>query len=500
MSRSKFLLSSIFITGAAVLAVEVLATRILAAYFGSTIYTVSSVLSVILGALSLGYLLGGRLADRQPSPVTFFRLIILAALALLLINIEVALLLPILSKELGLLLGPLVASILLFTVPGVLLGMLSPLVMALLNQSGSVGQVAGRVFAVSTLGSIFGSLLTGYFLIPTFGLQEIIIGTAAGLLLLGFAGLAYFGGSLKSFWRIGSASLLALAAASAFGPQPLFANVLFEKDGRYETLTVFDRDYGGRPARFLAQDQNSSSAVFQDSDELVFGYTQYAELLPILKPNLQKTLVIGGGAYTVPRYLLGINPTVEVDVSETEPALYNISKQYFRLEDNSRLRNHVVDGRRFLADKSGYYDAIFADAYSSGFTVPQHLMTVEFFRESKAALSPNGIFMANIIGTLKDSDDSYLRSAMKTFQAAYPNSLFIAVDSPASNTLQNIIFIGVNGSTPINPNSLGFAGVGARLPEQQIPMTESTLSRARVFTDNFAPVEYLIARDLRSDR
>lgn len=192
--KKYFLLATVFITGASVLIIEIVALRILSPFYGNTIFTVSSVITVILAALSLGYYVGGKLADRHPSTRVFFGIILISGLALLLLHFLGAIILPILSLLLSISTGPLVSSMFLFLVPALLLGTLSPYAIKLQSvqfpQEG-VGSVAGKIFFWSTLGSIVGSLLAGFVLIPKFGIDQIII--ANGMVLFFSRAFTSFG-------------------------------------------------------------------------------------------------------------------------------------------------------------------------------------------------------------------------------------------------------------------------------------------------------------------
>jgi len=194
--KQNLLLISVFITGACVLIIEVVAVRVLSPHYGNTIFTVSSVISVILAALSIGYYAGGKFADRHPSLRWFFGIILVSGLVVLIIHFLGTIILPILSTSLSLVSGPLVSSLLLFLAPAILLGTLSPYAIKLQSvqvPEQGVGSVSGKIFFWSTLGSIIGSLLAGFVLIPNFGIDYIFITTGVVLFLLGFIPLLAFG-------------------------------------------------------------------------------------------------------------------------------------------------------------------------------------------------------------------------------------------------------------------------------------------------------------------
>src|SRR3989475_12744086 len=186
------LLLSVTLAGMAVLIIEITAIRMLAPFFGNSIFTISSVIGIILAALGLGYYLGGTLADRRPSAAWFFSLIVITGFSVLLLQFFNAVLLPAIAYKLSLIDGPLIVSFLLFFLPAMFLAMLSPFAITLLHgreADRGVGNASGLVFFWSTLGSIAGSLATGFLLIPHWGIGNIMAGVGSGLMLLGCVGL-----------------------------------------------------------------------------------------------------------------------------------------------------------------------------------------------------------------------------------------------------------------------------------------------------------------------
>ena len=194
--KQHFLPAAVFITGACVLVVEVVAIRVLSPYFGNTIFTVSSVISVVLAALSLGYYVGGRVADKHPSQHWFFSIIFTSGLLLLVSYVLGTLALPFVGNIFSISSGPLISSLVLFFLPAFLLGTLSPYAVKLQSLStpqDGIGAVAGKMFFWSTLGSIVGSLLAGFVFIPHIGVDRIMIANGIVLSVLGLVPLLVTG-------------------------------------------------------------------------------------------------------------------------------------------------------------------------------------------------------------------------------------------------------------------------------------------------------------------
>ncbi len=504
--RNNILLFIVFITGAAVLILEVSATRILSPYFGNTIYTVSSIISVILLALSGGYYVGGRLADKQATIILFYSIIAISGFSVFVLFIFILFLLPKFGNLFSLQSGPLISSLILFLFPNFLLGLLSPIVAKLQKMNSKkigVGRITGDVFFWSTLGSILGSLATGFIFIPFFGIDIIILGVAGILISIGLIGLGrekidkqiLRKLSILFFLLAGLSSLLFIEKIQNLEKIAVYAN-----DGVYERLSIFDGTYKGKPTRFFQQDKSNSAAMFLDSPELVYDYSKYYAIYKLANPNIKNALVIGGGAYSIPKALLQDSPEIQVDVAEIEPSLFDLSKKYFNLPTTSRLKNHVTDGRRFLHDSRQQYDLIFSDVYYSLYSIPTHFVTQEFFRLSKDKLNPQGFFIANLIGTFSRSSPSFILSEIKTFQTVYPNSYFFAVTSQDPLYPQNIIMVGYNSSEKIDFEKARQSTdtYFQSIPDKEVALDDFDLTPYAIFTDNYAPVDYYNAHTLEA--
>ena len=499
--------SVVFVTGASVLVIEVLAVRVLSPYYGNTIFTVSSVISVILLALSVGYYAGGSLADRHPSWQWFFSLILVSGVVLLAFQLGGALLLPRFSGVFSLEIGPLVSAAFLFLLPAVFLGMVSPFAVKLQSTcapSHGVGRVAGEIFFWSTLGSITGSLLAGFVLIPKVGIDRILIATGVVLVALGLVPLVALRARRAALAAAAGTTALVIGAI-VYAEARTAGVFLYRSDGVYQRITIYDGEQLGRPARFLLLDRSESGAIFLDTadpTDLAYDYTKYYALYKIFTPDVHRALVLGGGAYSIPKALLRELPAAQVDVAEIEPSLFELAQRYFRVVDDPRLHNHVEDGRRFLHDASVPYDLIFGDVYYSYFSVPPHFTTREFFELARDRLAPGGVFIANMIGDLSRRQPSLIMAELKTFRAVFPNSYFFAVESPeTTGVIQNITLAGYKSDRRVDvraPEVTGHPSALIRFLQYKALDVDRRyeLSAYPVLTDAYAPVEYLTARVL----
>jgi len=504
--RKNILLFVVFITGACVLIIEIVAVRVLSPYFGNTIFSVSSVISVILAALSVGYYFGGRFADRHPSARWFYGIILLSGISVFVLEILVLGVLPFVGYKLPITTGPLVSAVILFFVPALLLGTLSPFAIKLQRMSSpeeGIGSMAGKVFFWSTFGSIAGSLLAGFALIPFFGVNKILFATGVVLTGLGLIAFVFLGFKKGNIAKITVGVLMVLIIPLSFLVQPTDASILFMKDGVYEKLTIFEEERDGQLVRFLVQDRSNSGAMFMSSNDHVYEYTKYYSVYEILQPNLKSVLFLGGGAYTIPKALFHELPDAQIDVVEIEPSLFELAKEFFALPDDPRIKNHVEDGRRFLHDTQNTYDFIVSDVYHSIYSIPMHFTTKEFFQLAKDKLHDDGVFLANIVSSLSVESSSLFLTEAKTFQSVFPNSYFFAVESPHSEGPQNIIFVGYKSEKVIDFQHETLRNHSNKtiqmLGEKEIVIEQFDLSKYQILTDDFAPVEYLTSEILRTE-
>lgn len=485
----------VFLTGAAVLVIEIAATRILSPYYGNTIYTVSAVISVILASLSVGYARGGKEADLEPTEERFYRTIYHGAIALVVLFLFVIAVLPGLGNLFSLRVGPLVWSIILFAPSAYFFGKMSPFAvkLALLSpHHAGLGEVTGNIFFWSTAGSITGSILTGFVFIPFIGIKSILFLTTIFLLLLGGAGYIIHASSAMKRNRLINLVflILALSAIYVIDRANHDPEILYQDDGIYEQITIRDTTYSGRPARFFLQDRSLSGATYLDNpNEMVFDYTKYYSLYKLWNRDTAHVVFLGGGIYTMPRALHEEVPSAQIEVVDIEPDLETIAKKYFFLPSTPKIRTHTEDGVQFLARSNELYDLIFSDVYFSLFSIPSHFTTHEFFSLAKDKLTDDGVFIANVIGRNDHRDNSFLLTEIKTMRSVFPHMKVYAVDSVKSKEVQNFILVGAKNDTVTSPASSTDKFL-KELSARELSITD--LSSYEILTNDHAPIEYLV--------
>jgi len=505
MGHQLRLLLAVFVSGAAVMALELLGSRLLAPVFGNSIFVWGSLIGVVLAALSSGYYLGGKLADRKPFLQTLSILIFGAGVLVLALPTFAP---PVMDFMVRLNLGerysPLLAVVILLGPPSVLLGMVSPYAIRLAARTvEAVGVASGNLYALSTFGSIVGTFLTVFVLIPEFGVNKIIIIVGVCLLVVAFLGLGV---------RLKVVVLLILIALPLAAPYMVgrrltvaaytlaLGDTIFETDTPYHHIVVADA-YApsfGSIVRYLIMDDNLHSAMdLKNSNRTIFQYTDYFHLGFLVNPNMTRVLFIGGGGFTGPKAFLGDYQHVQVDV-EVDAEVISVAEQYFNVNPhNPRLHIYNNDGRIFLQKTNETYDLVVLDAYSRSY-VPFHLMTMEFFKELAAHLTANGIVISNLISGISSDADQLLTAEINTMNTVFPNVYSFAVEGTAYPSPQNVILLATLSTTHLTGSDLEKLASGLTVKVPSLPSeAENYFTSAPdgsiILTDNYAPVETLLS-------
>jgi len=489
------------------MALELLGSRLLAPVFGSSIFVWGSLIGVVLSALSAGYYLGGKLADIKPNFNVLSIVIFLSGLMVLSLP---AIAPPLFDLAIRLNLGeryaPLLATTLLLGPPSVLLGMVSPYAIRLVAEGfETLGKVSGNLYALSTVGSILGTFLTVFILIPLFGVNKIIFLLGVVLLVVAFLGLSYRFKFLVLIILI----ILPFAAPYMVNRQLTVAtytlalgDTIYETDTPYHHLIVADAydPSSQSTTRYLIMDDNLHSAMdLQDPNRTVFPYTDYFHIGPLLNSNITRVLFIGGGGFTGPKDFLRDYPNVTVDVVEIDPEVVRVAEQYFAVNaSNPRLHIYIDDGRVFLQGTTQRYDLIVLDAYSRSY-VPFQLMTLEFFKLIDSHLTSNGIVISNLISGTTPSNDQLLTAETTTISQIFPNVYTFAVDGASDTDPQNVIIVAT-----LSTHHLGvtdFEELASTNTIVKIPGMEDYLSNyftpignnPPTLTDDYAPVDTMLS-------
>jgi spermidine synthase len=382
----------VFTAGAGTLATEISASRLLAPYFGSSTVVWANIIGLILVYLSLGYWLGGKVADRKPEPRLLGWIVLVAALVIAALPFIARPVLDVTVQGLdtisvGAIVGSFFAALLLFAVPVTLLGMVSPFAIRLaLVDVSEAGAVAGRLYALSTVGSILGTFASALIAIPLIGTQRTML-AAAALLVLSAALLL---GSRWQILTVGMAALLFVPAETIKATSGL----VYETESAYQYIQVLQEPDGERVLRL--NEGVVDHSVWRPDTVLTGGeWDMFLTVPPLLARPPKTMLVIGNAGGTTARAFGKLYPEVRIDGVEIDPKVTEVGRRYFGLDDNPRLHVVTADGRPYLASTDKRYDIIAVDAYHQPY-IPFYLATEEFFRLVRDHLTSGGILAANV--------------------------------------------------------------------------------------------------------
>jgi predicted membrane-bound spermidine synthase len=471
----------VFVAGATTMATEMSASRLLAPFFGASILIWANIIGLILIYLSAGYFLGGRLADRHPELRYLARLMLLAAAAIAITPYAAS---PFLTAavgafadaSVGAFLGSFFAAMALFSLPVTLLGMASPFAVRLgVTSVERAGEVAGRMYALSTAGSILGTFLPVAVLIPAIGTRRTML-ASAGLLALVVVP------ALGRRYVLVPASIVVAALLPSGAIKPGHG-VLFEGDSAYQFVQV-ERLASG--ARVLHLNEGwADHSLWRPGTVLTGGYWDQFLLAPVLHHGRLRSLaMIGYAGGTVGRAYGRFWPDVTIQGIELDPLVTDAGTRFFGLAQNPRVSVATADGRPYLETHGERRDAIFLDAFRQPY-IPFYLTTREFWRLAHERLRPGGMVMANV-GRIPGDDR--LPTAIAGTMATEFRSVFRWQAGPF-----NDIVAGFSGRVGAEALRRRLAGAPAGLAA-----TARTAARLRPvapssdpLTDDRAPVEWL---------
>lgn len=486
---------TVFLTGAAVMILELLGARIMAPFYGAGLYVWSSLISVTLMALALGYFTGGRWADRAGRGLSF--IIVLAALLILLIPWLIH---PVLlnTNALGLRAGALVGALVLFLPSLTFLGMVGPFAIKITTAKlEGVGASAGSIYAVSTVGSVVGTLFLGFYLFPMAGSREILISLGIVLLLLALA-VAF---CERKYLKFTSGLLpIALLATTGFGLLlPVasadrafagiysggeFFKILSERESLYGWVRVIDQ-----PARNLRLLTSDASVIGVGSmshpGESRLAYQEIMQLIPGLTSSpMKRALLLGLGA----GHMVGILQDrygIVTDTVEINPAVAEAASRYFNFTPTGQ--NIIGDARYQIQYLKSSYDLIILDCFTGG-SEPAYLLTVEALTQFRSLLTERGILALNFVAFSENGKNVALASVAKTLAQVFSHQA-VFVSEPGKE-FNDFIFLAANHSIALDSRRLA-PGQIAWLEKRRLIVDKS---RGMVLTDNFHPLQYLQIR------
>jgi spermidine synthase len=477
----------VFMGGAGTLATEIAASRLLAPYFGSSTIVWANIIGLILVYLSLGYWFGGKLADRRPDPRLLGGIVLAAALFIAVLPFVSRPILGAAVRELdavsvGAVVGSFFAAVALFVFPVTLLGMVSPFAIRLaLEEVEEAGTVAGRLYALSTIGSIVGTFASAILTIPLVGTQRTMLGSAALLVLAGALVL----GNRWQLVTLGVAALLFIPAGTIKASD----GRLYETESAYQYIQVVQRPDGSRVLR-LNEGVVAHSLWYRNTVFTGGEWDMFLVVPPLVGHPVHRVLIIGNAGGTIARAYGKLYPDAQIDGVEIDAKVTEVGRRYFGLGDNPNLHVITADGRPYLEGTDKRYDAILVDAYRQPY-IPFYLATKEFFELARAHLNPGGVLALNVAAV--PGDDRLSHAIGSTVLAAFPQAwrwkplrfseLVLGLDRPLSRP-ELLRRVG-----RMNPA----AGSLVPLFRREV---QAVHADAETLTDDHAPVEWLTDRML----
>jgi len=524
----------VFIASFCTLVIELVAGRIMAPYVGVSLYTWTSIIGVVLAGISIGAYSGGLIADRYPRPSTLGWLLFLSGLGAFSIS-PLTNLIGGAQFQTSLMMRILLITTIIFFVPSCLLGMISPVVVKLtLNNLEKTGNIVGKIYAFSTLGSILGTFATGFFLISWMGTRHILF--TMGIILIICSPI--FGGFFSrkktvALFLLFLSLLLILPVAVLYGyvaiwpgevslpPSPIHSietlyGYAFKPDLDEETYFFKESDYYTIKLKRSIRGNNGNSLESLVLDHLVHSYTDLKDPLYLeyeyirmyeeivrwqsSKRKSFKVLFLGGGGYTFPRFIEVKYPKAEIDVVEIDPEITQVVQNYLGISKESRIRSFNEDGRWFVmhCKEKGSYDFIIGDAFND-LSIPYHLTTKEFTMQLKSLLKPDGLLLANVIDSFKKGAfmPSYIRTLEEVFGKGNVHLLTLSSDYENIGISTHVV-VASPQRLDMNDFITALKGKGEEEMTSHVTPQEQLQQYLKerhsvLLTDDYVPVDNLIA-------
>jgi spermidine synthase len=498
--KKHYLYITVFFSGVTALAVEMSASRLLGNVYGSSNLVWACIIGLILIYLTLGYWLGGKLADKHPDFQMLYRLLMWASLSVGLVPMISRPLLRISATafdelQIPLLAGAFITVLILFIIPVTLIGMVSPFALKLaLKDASQAGKTSGKISAISTLGSFIGTFLPVLVLIPLIGTYRTFLFFSSLLMLVAAIGFMVHVGCkplLRFIWM--PVVLLLLWIFGASGTDKPTKNMIYETESAYNYIQVIEDD----SYRFLRLNEGQGvHSVYHPTNIYYNGPWSQVLVAPFFNEGeadditVDRIAILGLAAGTTARQATAVYVDVPIDGFEIDPEIVEVGREYFEM-DQANLTIFVEDGRWGLVHSEQVYDIVSVDAYRPPY-IPWHMTTVEFFQEVHDHLTDDGVMVINI--GRSPIDRTLVNDLGTTIRQVFP-TVFV-MDVP--NSFNSIMFAtrqaGSWDNFIMNYNLLLKMDMHPLLTEAMataIAFRQCTPETTQVYTDDRTPIEWL---------
>lgn len=474
----------VFISGFAVMAFEIMGSRVLAPFLGSSTTIWVSIIAIILLAMSVGYYRGGILADRGTSPNQLAGFLLIAAAAMAICNLaKNQVLMSLGGFDWPLIIKATSASIILFSIPAYCLAAVFPYALRMVLQHvENSGTVAGRFYAVSTIGSVAGTFCSITLLIPFMGTTHVLWLLSA--LLIAAAALAGLP-AIRTWLGASAVILLATSIGYAFRPMSYL-----DVDSAYQRIWITEGTAQGEPTRYMALNGHVNSGIWIDDpiDRQLYQYPNYFALAACAKPTFDRVLMLGAGAFSFPKLFQKHWPDASLDVVEIDPALLPLSERYFGFEAADNTRVIHKDARVFLNDNTTKYDIIYSDVFTSPLEVPFQMCTLEAYQHMHRSLTPGGLLVVNVLGKTSGERSEFLQSQLKICQQLFIDVQVLEVQEGPADGLKNLIVFASKAPMKISESHPEVDCTIWHRDQRETSVSDDT----PLLTDDFAPANHLL--------
>ena len=474
----------VFLAGAISMGLEIVAARVLSPYVGSSNLVWTSIIGIMLASMSIGYWIGGKKADNGADENTMSSILLYSAVSTSIISLlETVIVNEIAENIESLIVSAILCAIAVFSIPSFLLAMVSPIAVKIKsNEKNNVGMTSGKISSLSTLGSIIGTFLMGFILIPHIGVLNINIGITATLVIMSI--IVIKDRNKKYIYK--TILLVSIMAICIILGKYIFKikhpDILLDTDSQYSRIWVKQIKTQKATYKTLQVDRGMESYIDTETGEMGARYLRYYDLFEFLNKDAKSTLMIGGAAYTYPVHYLQKYKDKTIDVVEIDDKMTQIAKEQFGLDtSNSKLQIYNQDGRSYLNYSSKKYDTILIDAFK-GLNAPFELTTFEAISNAKKMLNDNGMIITNIISSLEGEESKFIKYEYVTYKAVFDDVKLYKMEELDPKLTQNLILIGIKGH-PTN-NETKYSEYKEYL---DLEVTDFN-SDKKIVTDDYAPI------------
>ena len=474
----------VFLSGAIGMGLELIAARVLSPYVGSSNVVWTSIIGIILASMSIGYWIGGKWADKKADTDKISEILLFAALFTSIIPLlETLVVQQIAGLINNLIIAAILCAILVFSIPSFILAMISPFAVKIKSEEeNEIGSLSGRISSLSTIGSIVGTFVMGFILIPNIGVSNINI--CITLMLVGMSIIIRKTRDKKYNYLI--LFLISIMLMIIIIGKYIFKinnpDILLDTDSQYSRIWVKQIETQQAKYKTLQVDTGLESYINAETGEMGAKYLGYYDLFEYYNKDAKSTLLIGGAAYTYPIHYLQKYQDKTIDVVEIDDKMTQIAKNEFGLNtDDERLNIYTQDGRSYLNYSKNKYDVILIDAFK-GLNAPFELTTYEALINAKKLLNENGVVLTNIVSSLEGKNSDFIKYEYATYKSVFDDVKVFRVNEKDYTESQNIILVGIKGNPEVDIDKY----------EQYQKYIEMQISEfhsdKKVVTDDYAPI------------